>query len=178
VTSKTFPSVNRRTGAGAILPCAALLLVSASGLGEQPAIVSGSAPAAGTPASPTGGPVREIDDPHTGQRWLLYRDSSHPGGPGRLVQAGSESVLGRVIEAQTGSAVAAGEPPVILRAGDRVILEESTPRVEARLEAVALGPALEGAAVLVRLKLGGRIVSAVAVAPGRVAMIPAAGEER
>ena len=26
--------------------------------------------------------VREIDDPHTGDRWLLVRDASHPGGPG------------------------------------------------------------------------------------------------
>ena len=26
--------------------------------------------------------VREIDDPHTGVRWLLMRNSEHPGGPG------------------------------------------------------------------------------------------------
>ena len=29
--------------------------------------------------------VREIDDPHTGDRWKLMRDPVHPEGPGRLV---------------------------------------------------------------------------------------------
>jgi hypothetical protein len=29
--------------------------------------------------------VREIDDPHTGDRWLLLRNAEAPGGPGRLV---------------------------------------------------------------------------------------------
>jgi hypothetical protein len=33
--------------------------------------------------------VREIDDPHTGQRWLLVRDGQQPGGPGRLLLAGA-----------------------------------------------------------------------------------------
>ena len=28
--------------------------------------------------------VREIDDPHTGDRWMLVRDPLHPGGPGSL----------------------------------------------------------------------------------------------
>jgi len=29
--------------------------------------------------------VRELDDPHTGDRWLLVRNDQFPGGPGRLV---------------------------------------------------------------------------------------------
>jgi flagella basal body P-ring formation protein FlgA len=49
-------------------------------------------------------------------------------------------------------------------------VEESSPVVEARLEAVALGPAVVGSAFNVRLKIGGKIVRALALAPGRAAL--------
>src|ERR1035438_5187951 len=107
-----------------------------------------------------GAVVREIDDPHTGTRWLLMRDMSHPGGPGRLVQA-----------EDAGNRAAQNKPEIepyhakfrpVLRAGDRLVVEENTPRVEARFEAVALGPAALGSVLAVRLTLGGKVVRAVA----------------
>jgi hypothetical protein len=132
------------------------------------------------PLSPVNGEiVREIDDPHTGARWLLLRDSSHPGGPGRLVlaveprpQALDEARGG----ARNGARSEAGQyqqgrvsmQPVI-RAGERLIVEESTAVVDARLEAVALGPAAIGSPLNVKLAIGGKVVRAVALAPGRAA---------
>jgi hypothetical protein len=115
--------------------------------------------------------VAEIDDPSSGARWLLVRDAGHPGGPGRLIRA-EPSMAG---ERSNGS-----QPPSItvlpvIRTGDRVRLEEHTPVVDAVLDSVALGPAVAGAPLKVRLKVGGRVVRATAVAPGRALL--AAGTE-
>lgn len=116
--------------------------------------------------------VREIDDPATGDRWLLVRDSSHPGSPARMLlvagpahtqAAGSESDLHVAVPAP-----AALKP--ILHGGDPVVVEENTPLVEARLEGVALQPAVAGAEINVRLKISGTVVRAVVLAPGRVEM--------
>jgi hypothetical protein len=113
--------------------------------------------------------VREIDDPHSGARWLLMRSSDHPGGPGLLVLV--ESGRNPVRQGQ-----AAVEPLEVLRpvirAGERLIVEENTPVVEARLEAVALGPAVAGSVLDARLKIGGRVVRAVALGPGRAELQP------
>ncbi len=115
--------------------------------------------------------LREIDDPSLGQRWLLYRDSRHPQGPGRLVAVGASAPAQlRASSSPPEIATAASRP--VLRAGDPVILEESTPIVEARLEAIALAPACKGSPVKVRLLLGGKVLEAIAVAPGRVALAP------
>jgi flagella basal body P-ring formation protein FlgA len=57
----------------------------------------------------------------------------------------------------------------VIRAGDRLVVEENTAVIEARLEAVALGPAALGSSFDVRLKLGGKVARAVALAPGRAA---------
>jgi hypothetical protein len=113
--------------------------------------------------------VRVIADPHSGERWLLLRDAGHPAGPGRLVKAVDR---GKV---QEGAPIAAtpgtndGLFRLVIRAGDRLVVEENTAVAEARLEAVALGPAAAGAALEVRLRMGGKVVRAVALAPGRAA---------
>lgn len=113
--------------------------------------------------------VREIDDPHTGNRWLLFSDPAHPGGPGRIVVAPGKA---------EGTAVAAASPAArrldqeiaslrpILHAGDRIVVEEHSAVVEARLAAVAQGPAGKGGFLNARLQIGGRVVRVVAVAPG------------
>ena len=124
-----------------LLACAWLASLAAQGQAMGQTVAS---------AQPT--VVREIDDSRLGLRWLLERDPSHPGGPGRLVlapgaPAGSICATGR-------RPAVAGQMPAI-RAGDRVIVEEDTPVAEARLEAVALGAAVAGAAFEVRLKIGG-----------------------
>jgi hypothetical protein len=104
-----------------------------------------------------------IEDRRLGNRWLLYRDPSHPGGPGRLVLTAGDG-------AGTGGAVSAPETPPMVRAGDRLIVEEHTPVVDARLEAVAMGPAWIGSRLQVRLKIGGRVVEAVVLDAGRAAL--------
>ena len=109
--------------------------------------------------------VREIDDPHTGGRWLLTHDPMHPAGPGRLVLVrGIRSAVPR----SDGSVV---EPLPVIHAGDTLIVEENTAAVEARLEAVALRPAVAGSPLDVRLKIGGKVVRVMALAPGRAVFL-------
>jgi len=116
--------------------------------------------------------VREIDDPNNGDRWLLSRNDRYPGGPGRLVRAAVDrNEHGGAPSRAAGRAGAAAFNPVI-RVGDRLIVEEHTARVDAALEALALGPAAAGSAFDVRLKMGGKVVRAVALAPGRAAFQP------
>jgi predicted secreted protein len=125
--------------------------------------VQGSAP-------PAGELLREIDDPHNGDRWLLMRDDKHPGGPGLMVLAATAR-MGPGDPGNPSSSIQVGPevstPAPIIRVGDRVIVEENTAIVEARLEAVAMGPALAGVPFNVRLSIGGRVVRAVATTPGR-----------
>ena len=113
--------------------------------------------------------VREIDDPHSGDRWLLMRNPTCPGGPGRLVLAAAVPSGARQSRAEGSS-----PSPVltVIHTGDRLIVEENTPLVAARLEAVALGPASPGSPLKVRLALGGRVVRAVALSAGRAAFAP------
>jgi hypothetical protein len=133
---------------------------------KGPGIVVTSSNSAPVPASTPAQTVREIDDPHSGARWVLVRDPNHPAGPGRLV-------LGEGLRsgASEHDPEAAPSRPAI-RAGDRLIVEENTAVAEARLAAVALGPAVVGSTFDVRLKIGDRVVRAVALAPGRAAFLP------
>ena len=116
--------------------------------------------------------VREIVDPHSGARWLLLRNRDTPAGPGRLVlltvsggQSGQGEAGGTISPTSTGMILSR---PVI-RAGVPLVVEENSAVVEARLEAVALGPATLGSTFDVRLKMGGKVARAVALAPGRAA---------
>jgi hypothetical protein len=65
----------------------------------------------------------------------------------------------------------------VIRAGDRIVVEEHTDVVDAVLEAVALGPAVEQGPLDVRLRIGGRVVRVVALAPGRARLF-SKGEAR
>jgi hypothetical protein len=105
--------------------------------------------------------VREIADPFTGQRWLLLRGGLHPGGPDALVAEGSVPPSGWVE-----GAVARTHP--VIRAGDRLTVEQSSANFDLRLEGIALAPAAKGAPLRVRLVVSGKIVAAVALGPGRV----------
>ncbi len=118
--------------------------------------------------------VREIDDPCTGARWLLLQDPNHPGGPGRLVPASNIQNAGAVrVKDRDGlpNATAIALPPrPVIRGGDRLIVEENTAVVEARLEATALGLAARGSSFQARLQIGGKVVRVVAMGPGRAAL--------
>jgi hypothetical protein len=112
--------------------------------------------------------VCEIDDPATGDRWLLERDAAHPQRPGRMTLMPSR---GQTNDAQISSAASPKDtsgaaPALVIHGGDRVIVEEHTPVVDARLEAVAMGPAAVGAEFRVRLRIGGRAIAAVATSKG------------
>jgi hypothetical protein len=115
--------------------------------------------------------VREIDDPHTGDRWKLMRDPVHPEGPGRLVLVagpGTEPVSTSTSDAEQPAISATKRTPLRLaiHAGDALIVEENTAVVEARLEAVALRPAAKGAIFRARLRIGGKVVRAIAISAG------------
>jgi hypothetical protein len=116
------------------------------------------------PRSNAGEMLREIDDPNNGDRWLLVRDASHPAGPGLLLLVSSTRAV------TTHSTPTAETPAPIIRIGDRVIVEENTALVNARLEGVAMAPASAGLAFSVRLSIGGQVMRAVAIAPGRAAL--------
>ena len=119
---------------------------------------------------------KEIDDSCTGDRWLLVRDANHPAGPGRLVRI---TRTGRMINPgeQEEPALNSGERAAapVIHAGDALVLEESTPLVEARLEARALGPAICGGEFSARLAVGGKVVRAVALGKGRAAFVSQTG---
>jgi len=75
------------------------------------------------------------------------------------------------VQSWPGARQAAVSPPAlpvpVLRAGERLMVEEHTPIVEAHLEAVALGSAAVGEEFDVRLRVGGKVLRAVALGPGR-----------
>ncbi len=151
-----------------------------TGPGTQVLISSGRLAPASAPVQSLaqGEIVHEIDDPHTGDRWLLMRNAQAPGGPGRLVLVAAHR---RAYGGAPGrTAERAEETPLVpvIRAGDRLIVEEHTTVVDAVLEARALNPAAAGAALDVRLTIGGNVVRAVALGPGRAALQTGAGVRR
>ena len=114
--------------------------------------------------------LREIDDPASGARWLLVRDQNDPGAPGRLLLLSASQTL-RLSHSQASSLPLVALLPVVVRAGDSLILEEHTARADVRLEAVALGPARAGDAIRARLNLGGSIVRAIVSGPHRATLL-------
>lgn len=106
---------------------------------------------------------RLLVDPWTGVRWHLAADPEHPGGPGRLVPAGVGAV----------AAHAAPSAPLVIRAGDRLVVEESTGDLHARYAATAMMPAARGTVFVARLTFTGRPVRVVALGPGLAQLAPA-----
>lgn len=114
--------------------------------------------------------IRIIADPATHQQWMLLQNLSQPASPALLLLrsrdiscaglAPERSKLPSLSDAQSLSL------PVI-RTGDHLILSEHTRAIDAELEAVALTSAAIGESLTVRLKFGGRTVSAIATARGR-----------
>jgi len=155
-------------------------------LGAAPALIAQSPSTAGNApgqcaqsgevrACPGGAPVyvqREIKDPHSGTRWLIIRNAQHPAGPA-LITAERENT-------KPGPSSITGNraPSAVIHGGDHVVVEEHTPVAESYLDGVALGAAIAGTAFDVRLKIGGKVVRAVAMAPGRAALMPSRGAKK
>ena len=116
-----------------------------------------------------GGVIRVIDDGATGDRWLLVRDASKPGGPGRMVRMVNTAPKPGS-EPASANAQAIDRP--VIHAGDGVIVEEHSPVVDARLQATALGPAAVGTEFKARLEIGGKVVRVVALGPRRAELVP------
>lgn len=147
----------------ALVLLAAMLVAGAQTQGNAPA------PADTAPAS--GGPVREIHDPQTGQRWVLLKDAEHPRWPARLVPVEGP----RDAEGVMAAAVL---PKPVIRGGDAIVVEENTPVLEAKYDAVALSAAERGKAMNARLKVNGKVVHVVALGPGRAALAVNSGGRR
>ncbi|MGA7857773.1 MAG: hypothetical protein WCA11_07605 [Terracidiphilus sp.] len=120
--------------------------------------------------------IREIDDPHTGMRWVLLRNPVHPAGPAHvaLVDNGKNEIqIGGARSPDVQRVPASEAPrPLIVHRGDRLIVEENTATIEARLEAIAMGAAARGGEIQARLKIGGKLVKVVALGAGRAALAP------
>jgi hypothetical protein len=137
--------------------------------GRAPVVTESAAPPVGEEALPARDVIREIDDPHSGEVWLLFRNPSHPGGPGRLVLAAQEArSSARAANHHDQSA----EALPVIHAGDALIVEEHTAVVDARLEAIAMSSAAKGAQLKARLKIGGKVVRVVALERGRAVFAP------
>ena len=162
---------------GAIAGCLALAL--AGSVCAQPAGQAAAAPdrmqvvASQSEAAFDSNPdvFREIVDPSTGDLWLLLRDPNRPGGPGRMVLVRQGAYAANALRQDSMRPAPVIHSPLI-RAGDTVIVEEHTTAADARLEAVALGPAANGAHFKARLKIGGRVVHVVAISPGHAILAP------
>jgi hypothetical protein len=117
---------------------------------------------------------REIVDAHSGAHWVLLRDGIHPGGPGTLLPATSESELR---ESDKPDVSRRADAPCI-HFGEKLIIEDRTETAEAFLEGVAMEAATVGSALRVRLKIGGKVVRTKALAPGRAALAADVGERK
>jgi len=139
----------------------------AAGRGPEVALASAET---GRACVQDGGSVfRERYDPSTGARWLLEQDRFRPGGPGCWVSVAagnreSSTVATRTSASRPGNA--SGCETVVIRAGDSIVVEEHSPIVDARLEAVALGSAVAGGTCRARLRIGGKVLVVVALGPG------------
>lgn len=164
-----------KSGAGQRMRLLVVLMVSAlacqaQSLHRQTVRLNPGPRAVAEPMAPT--PVhvfREIRDPQTCAHWLILPNAANPGGPGRMVLARE---FGR---SEVGAAAEKVAPVVAIHLGDRVVVEEHARVAEAYLEAVALEPAVTGGSFLVRLKIGGKVVRVMAIAPRRAALMPVQG---
>jgi hypothetical protein len=110
-----------------------------------------------------------IVDPCLGYHWLRVSDRLHPAGPARLIQF--DSNLNPASDSQASSSTARLN---IIRAGDRITVEQNRPQLVAHLQAVALEPAAAGETFRAKLNLGkdgqifatGPVVHVLATKPG------------
>ena len=74
-----------------------------------------------------------------------------------------------------GVSASTAKPVCVIRAGDRIVVQEHTGAVDLNLEAVAMNRAAEGEPVRARLKMGGAMVMARAGCNSSAALTERAG---
>jgi len=171
--------MGRKRGSGAIAGWGWLVVATVVGACAQTPgngtaasdIVRAVAAAPQTVLVPQAEVLRQIEDPSTGDLWLLLRDQDRPGGPGRLVLSRQRLNMQKAMSGGSAQPSSAEQRPVI-RAGDALAVEEHTALVDVRLEAVALESAAKGAHFKARLEIGGKVVRVVAISPGRAEFAP------
>lgn len=109
--------------------------------------------------------IRILVDPATGLRWKLIANPACPEGPGMFVPDGFAP------PSATAHPVPGGQH--LVRAGERLVINESTPNLVARYTAVALAPAARGDVIFARLTAETKPVRVVVLDPGRAAFVSA-----
>jgi hypothetical protein len=145
--------------------------------------------------------LRETEDPCLGQHWRLLVDSIHPERPGhwylmfteeskamqpdltdpfihsrpssRLFPTAPSDAL---LRPQSARATRVAAQPIVIRVGDPVTVDQSSPVLQARFLAVALERAVVGQRLRVRLRVPraegvGVVVSVIAVGTGRASWL-------
>ena len=158
---------------------------------------------------------RDWFDPCLGSHWELVTNPAHPEWPGRLflvdangrllqpaesrVITGGLPALDRLNRPSSSTQFSPSAPanpasspaqfsealPIAIRAGDRVTLEQDTPILRARFQAIALQSAAVGQRMRVRLGAGthsghgldGGVVAALVTGPGEAKWLGAEGVE-
>lgn len=125
-------------------------------------------------AQPTGGSPIVARIARSGSScWILTRDRDDPALPG-LWQRGSGPDCKNPQPAGV-SVASHAYAPLVIRAGDRVIVEDHSPMVDARLQAIALQSAHAGESLRARLVAGGGMVRVLAEGPGQAVLAPQEG---
>jgi hypothetical protein len=121
--------------------------------------------------------IRSFEDAGTHQSWQVMRDPRCPAAPARLV---GPTILhgGRASMEESRDVRLQTALRLLIHAGDSLIVEEHTTLVNARLEATALSSAAQGEPLKIQLKIGDRIVRAVAVERGRAEILSPTREAR
>lgn len=122
--------------------------------------------------------IRSFEDAGTHQSWTVVQDKKQPAAPARLVGAAILPTAGRASAEESGEESLQMASRLIIHSGDSLIVDEHTAIVDARLQATALGAAAQGERLRVRLKIGDRIVPAIAIEPGRAEILSPTREAR
>lgn len=103
--------------------------------------------------------------------WKLVRDPIHPAGPGDWLRLEGSGCAGRK-KGEPGNLPENNGAPLVVRAGQRLLVEDHAALVEARVQAVALEPAHPGDLVQARLTAGGAVIRALVLSPVLAVLAP------
>jgi hypothetical protein len=118
--------------------------------------------------------MRFIDDPGAGRHWVMLQQLDRPEIPPLVVLIPRDHPCVSPdfeVFVQGSSPVFQNRSTKVIHLGDHILLSQSTAKLNAQLDAVALHSAAVGEAFSVRLQVGGHLVQAVATSPGRATLL-------